>query len=205
MSQSTISRRLQTFLADERHCRAALVVIPTLPFHSIPIPFAFVHTVFSVPGVVWVSPVPGVVVPGCAIRPEEGGWRITYCLVSVSAQPTLPDIDPEHELVLLLRVDGDQVRLEQHRRGDCDVQLRPSGSDIQPSPSPNFSSQENIYNICLQSLPSPAPDNLKNRLSDNIVLRLGSDNTVGHIFGLPRGAAAERPRLEGEGMGLRTG
>ena len=142
------------------------------------------HTVFSVPGVVWVSPVPGVVVPGCAIRPEEGGWRITYCLVSVSAQPTLPDIDPEHELVLLLRVDGDQVRLEQHRRGDCDVQLRPSGSDIQPSPSPNFSSQENIYNICLQSLPSPAPDNLKNRLSDNIVLRLGSDQIIPWVTSL---------------------
>ena len=34
---------------------------------------------------------------------------------------------------------------------------------------------------------------------------LSSDSTVGNIFGLPRGAAAESPRREGKGMGLRTG
>ena len=133
-------------------------------------------TAFIAPVVIRLGRQPFTVTPLGSVRPGE----VTAGLAgSLGPQPEPVVVRQlRHKVILLLRVDGDQVRLEQHRRGDYDVQLRPSGSDIQLLPSPNFSSQENICNICLQSLPSPAPDNLKNRLSDNIVLRLGSDQII---------------------------
>ena len=93
-------RKVFIFLANKLQGWAACFIIPTIRLYK--------STVFIAPIIIWFIWGPISVAPRCSIRPEPG---LTVSRVSPTSEPESVSTQSRYELMLLKRVDGDQICL----------------------------------------------------------------------------------------------